>query len=102
LTEFQQFAEKRGENPMATPENKAALASFVEEVINEGRLERADNLVAVDFVELDPIPGLLAAIQPLHGGFQRFNASAYPFLFFFICLNLELIQNSATTYSARQ
>ena len=42
---------------MAATENKAVLASFVEEVINEGRLERADNLVAVDFVELDPLPG---------------------------------------------
>ena len=42
---------------MAATENKAVLASFVEEVINEGRLERADDLVAVDFVELDPLPG---------------------------------------------
>ena len=30
---------------------------FVEEVINQGRLERADDLVASDFVELDPLPG---------------------------------------------
>ena len=42
---------------MGAAENKAVLASFVEEVINEGRLERADDLVAVDFVELDPLPG---------------------------------------------
>ena len=33
------------------------VASFVEEVINEGRLACADDLVAVDFVELDPLPG---------------------------------------------
>jgi len=26
-------------------------------VINQGRLERADDLVAMDFVELDPLPG---------------------------------------------
>jgi steroid delta-isomerase-like uncharacterized protein len=30
---------------------------FVEEVINQGHLERADDLIAVDFVELDPLPG---------------------------------------------
>jgi steroid delta-isomerase-like uncharacterized protein len=30
---------------------------FVEEVINQRHLERADDLIAVDFVELDPLPG---------------------------------------------
>ena len=38
-------------------ENKTVITSFVEEVINQGQLERADDLVAVDFVELDPLPG---------------------------------------------
>ena len=38
-------------------ENKAVISGFVEEVINQGQLERADDLVAVDFVELDPLPG---------------------------------------------
>ena len=42
---------------MAAVENKAVITSFVEEVINQGRLERADDLVVVDFVELDPLPG---------------------------------------------
>jgi len=42
---------------MAAAENKAVLTSFVEQVINQGRLERLDHLVAVDFVELDPLPG---------------------------------------------
>src|ERR1700760_1929235 len=42
---------------MTTVENKRVLAAFVEDVINQGRLERADDLVAVDFVELDPLPG---------------------------------------------
>jgi steroid delta-isomerase-like uncharacterized protein len=42
---------------MATAENKAVVSSFVEEVINEGRLDRVKDLVAVDFVELDPLPG---------------------------------------------
>ena len=42
---------------MTTAENKAVIRAFVEEVINQGRLERADDLVALDFVELDPLPG---------------------------------------------
>jgi hypothetical protein len=42
---------------MAAAESKAVLTTFVEEVIDQGRLERADGLVAVNFVELDPLPG---------------------------------------------
>ena len=42
---------------MTTTENKAVIRAFVEEVINQGRLERADVLVAPDFIELDPLPG---------------------------------------------
>ena len=42
---------------MATTENKKVLEAFVEDVINQGRLDRADDLVALDFVELDPLPG---------------------------------------------
>ena len=37
--------------------NIAVIARFLDEVINQGRLEQADELVAVDFVELDPLPG---------------------------------------------
>jgi steroid delta-isomerase-like uncharacterized protein len=42
---------------MATVENKAVIRAFVEDVINQGRLERADDLVVQNFVELDPLPG---------------------------------------------
>lgn len=42
---------------MSESENVAVIARFLEEVINQGRLEQADELVAVDFVELDPLPG---------------------------------------------
>jgi steroid delta-isomerase-like uncharacterized protein len=42
---------------MTTVENKAVIRAFAEEVINQGRLERADDLVAEDFLELDPLPG---------------------------------------------
>jgi hypothetical protein len=46
---------------MAAAANKAVRARFVEEVINEGQFERADDLVAVDFVELDPLPSLASS-----------------------------------------
>jgi steroid delta-isomerase-like uncharacterized protein len=42
---------------VTSAENKKVLTAFVEDVINQGRLERADDLVALDFVELDPLPG---------------------------------------------
>ena len=42
---------------MSTNENKQVMRDFLEEVINQGRLERADALVKNDFVELDPLPG---------------------------------------------
>jgi steroid delta-isomerase-like uncharacterized protein len=37
--------------------NVVTVQRFVEEVINRGRLEAADELVHEDFVELDPLPG---------------------------------------------
>ncbi len=39
------------------PDNKSLIRRFVEEVLNEGRFERLDELVLEDFVELDPLPG---------------------------------------------
>jgi steroid delta-isomerase-like uncharacterized protein len=41
----------------ATENNKAVVSRFVEEVINQNRMDRADDLVVEDFVELDPLPG---------------------------------------------
>ncbi len=38
-------------------DNKRVIRMFVEDVINQGRLERADDLVLENFVELDPLPG---------------------------------------------
>jgi predicted SnoaL-like aldol condensation-catalyzing enzyme len=40
-----------------TENNKAVISKFVEEVINQNRMDRADDLVVEDFVELDPLPG---------------------------------------------
>jgi len=42
---------------MAELGNKAVIRRFIEEVLNQGRLEVADEIVAEDFVELDPFPG---------------------------------------------
>jgi steroid delta-isomerase-like uncharacterized protein len=46
-----------GEKSMSTFENKRVIQEFLEDVINQGRMERADDLVKSDFVELDPLPG---------------------------------------------
>lgn len=37
--------------------NKEVIQAFMEDVLNRGRLERADDLVKENFVELDPLPG---------------------------------------------
>ena len=37
--------------------NKQLINAFIEDVINQGRMERANDLVKADFVELDPLPG---------------------------------------------
>ncbi len=42
---------------MSESGNRVVVQRFLEEVINQGRLEQADEIVAEDFVELDPLPG---------------------------------------------
>jgi steroid delta-isomerase-like uncharacterized protein len=42
---------------LSESKNTATVGKFVEEVINLGRLDAADELVEEDFVELDPLPG---------------------------------------------
>jgi len=37
--------------------NEAVVARFIEEVINQGQMNTADEIVAEDFIELDPLPG---------------------------------------------
>jgi steroid delta-isomerase-like uncharacterized protein len=46
-----------GDKRVSESVNVAVITRFLDEVINQGRLEQADELVAVDFVELDPLPG---------------------------------------------
>jgi steroid delta-isomerase-like uncharacterized protein len=38
-------------------ENKSVVCAFVEEVINQGRFDRVDDLIAANFVGSDPLPG---------------------------------------------
>jgi steroid delta-isomerase-like uncharacterized protein len=42
---------------LSETENIATLQRFVEEVINQGRLDAANDLVEENFIELDPLPG---------------------------------------------
>jgi steroid delta-isomerase-like uncharacterized protein len=42
---------------MSDSGNRVVVQRFLEEVINQGRLEQANEIVAEDFVELDPLPG---------------------------------------------
>ena len=62
---------------MAPEENKAVISTFVEEVINQGQLERVDDLVAVDFVELDPLPGQQQGREGLRQVINAFR-TAFP------------------------
>ncbi len=56
--------------------NKEVIRAFVEDVINKGNLERANDLVHENFVELDPFPGqgpgregLKAVVQQMRTAF---------------------------------
>jgi len=42
---------------MSESDNIATVGRFIEEVINQGRLDAANELVEEDFIELDPLPG---------------------------------------------
>ncbi len=75
-------------NPL--DENKNVIRQFLEDVINQGRLERTHDLVAEDFTELDPLPGqrqgreglaeviamLLAAFPDMHWTVDEMVAEA--------------------------
>jgi len=42
---------------MPEQENIAVVGRFIEEVINQGKLDAADEIVEENFIELDPLPG---------------------------------------------
>jgi hypothetical protein len=44
--------------------NKAVIRAFIEEVLNQQRLDRANDLVKENFIELDPLPGAIPGPSP--------------------------------------
>jgi len=65
---------------MSESENKAVVRRFIDDVLNHGRLEAADEIVAENFIELDPLPGqkqgregLKEIIVMLRSGFPDMN-----------------------------
>ena len=58
-------------------ENKAIARRFVDEVLNKQNLAAADELVAKDFVELDPLPGQEQGREGLKQSLAMFSA-AFP------------------------
>jgi steroid delta-isomerase-like uncharacterized protein len=42
---------------MSEQDNIAVIGRFIEEVINQGNLDAADEIVEENFIELDPLPG---------------------------------------------
>jgi steroid delta-isomerase-like uncharacterized protein len=52
---------------MSTEENKAIVRRFLEEVVNKGNQTVADELVASDFIDHNPLPGL----SPTNEGFKQ-------------------------------
>lgn len=61
---------------MSETGNVAIIGRFVEEVINQGRLEACDQIVEENFIELDPLPaqsqgrqGLKDVIAMMRAGF---------------------------------
>lgn len=55
--------------------NKAAIQAFIEEVLNHQRLERVDDLVKENFIELDPFPGRKQGREGLKAVLRMFFSS---------------------------
>jgi steroid delta-isomerase-like uncharacterized protein len=62
---------------MSEAQNIATLHRFVEQVINQGRYEAADELVEEGFIELDPFPGQQQGREGLKGVI-RMMRTAFP------------------------
>lgn len=52
---------------MPEQENIAIISRFLEEVINQGNLAAADEIVEENFIELDPLPGQRQGREGLKG-----------------------------------
>ncbi len=52
---------------MSESENKAVIERLIHDVLNHGRLDTADEIVAEDFIELDPLPAQKQGREGLKG-----------------------------------
>jgi predicted SnoaL-like aldol condensation-catalyzing enzyme len=57
--------------------NEALLRRFVEEIVNQGHMAVAAELVAPDFIELDPFPGQAPGREGLIESIERLRM-AFP------------------------
>src|SRR5262249_3896709 len=55
---------------MSTDENKAIVRRFAEEILNEKRFDRADEIMAADYVDGGAMPGQAPGLE----GFKRKGA----------------------------
>jgi steroid delta-isomerase-like uncharacterized protein len=62
---------------MSVETNKALLRRFVEEIVNQGNITVAPELIAEDFVELDPFPGQAPGRAGLIESIERLR-TAFP------------------------
>ncbi|MGA8669330.1 MAG: ester cyclase [Terracidiphilus sp.] len=56
---------------------KEVIRSFIEEVLNQGRFDRMNDLVLENFIELDPLPGQQQGREGLKAVLMQFR-SAFP------------------------
>jgi steroid delta-isomerase-like uncharacterized protein len=57
--------------------NADTVRTFIEDVLNQGRWERMNDLVKEDFIELDPLPGQQQGREGLKAVLMQF-LSAFP------------------------
>ncbi len=57
--------------------NRQTILAFIEDVLNQARWERLNDLVLENFVELDPLPGQLQGREGLKGALVQFK-TAFP------------------------
>jgi len=57
--------------------NKEVIRAFIEDVLNQGRFDRMNDLVFENFIELDPLPGQQQGREGLKAVLMQFR-SAFP------------------------
>jgi steroid delta-isomerase-like uncharacterized protein len=60
-----------------SPANKEVIHAFIEDVLNQGRFDRMNDLVLENFIELDPLPGQQQGREGLKAVLMQFR-SAFP------------------------